>query len=199
MQELLSHDTKDSIYAIYERIAGSLEQSGFNPPKFTDFLRYAAMCSEHCTRINANALDYAEALLEVRHMTGQLLRTETEAQQRIYVACTALEADCGSKEYKELVYSQGKLLQAHIQLPYEAMMNYAMSFVMGYSKMLEQGVVYVAWAKVLEQRQRVLAAKEREARAILELQAIADGKATKQAVANVTDKLTNKLGGKQSG
>lgn len=189
LQELMAQDTKDSICAIYQAIAHSMAMSGFNPPPMQNFLRWAAQCSEHCTRINANALDYAEALLEVRHQLGQHLRTDTEAAQRVFVGCTALEDACGSKAYKELVLEQGKLLQSHIQLPYEAMMNYAFAAMSGFVNATRVDTVFAAWAKVLEQRQRVEAAKHREAQAILDLQAIADGKANKSQIATATDAI----------
>lgn len=183
LDELASVEIRETVYSIFQFINRSVMDSGFPSLDFKSALAYAAKCSDHCTRINANALDYAMALLYNRHNYGQQLFTPllgsgsamltNERTQKIYVGCTALESTCGTKEYKELIFAASKEANAHLQLPYEAFMNYAFSVMAQCPAMLAESSVYNAWTTVLHERQKVEQARAREVQTIEQLALLA--------------------------
>ena len=152
LDEMLSRDTRETIIAMAQAVSANMAVSGYKL-EVPQLLQAAAWHSGQCTAHGADALDWAEALMEVRHYYASVLDPMHEVNQKQYVAVTALEEELGSHEYKQLVLEQSKLVQAHLQLPLEAMMASAFGFaVYGNFMWPSERHVLEAYARLLNTR-----------------------------------------------
>jgi hypothetical protein len=148
MDELLCQNTRASILAMTEAVLGNLRTSRFpNIVTQQALLHSAAALSDMCTKHNMDALTLSEAILICRHNIATSIRPSAdERMQDRYVALLALSDALDSKAYKDLIYRQSELLQAHLCLPLEAMLLLATIKLTGID--VSFGVIYSQYAEL---------------------------------------------------
>jgi hypothetical protein len=80
--------------------------------------------STQCTKLNANALSYAEAMLNKRSQAIATAYSNGRLGFEEYTALASMEEVMGSKTYKDLVLEASKQSQVHFCVLYEAMLCY---------------------------------------------------------------------------
>lgn len=152
LDEMLSRDTRESIIAMANAVHNNMAVSGYKIA-VPMLLQAAAWHSGKCTEHGVDALDWAEALMEVRHWHSSSLNPMDERTQQAYIAVTALEDELGSHSYKQVLLKQSQLVQAHLELPLEAMMAAAFGFaVYGQHMWPLADEVFSAYARLLDFR-----------------------------------------------